>query len=79
MGEPIVLVVRRGADRRFEALKDQAAKLDVKVVWDRREGARRRQNETPTPDRRQGDRRQPTSPTWDLADFCVAVRSRSTK
>jgi hypothetical protein len=79
MGEPIVLVVRRGADRRFEALKNQSAKLDVKVVWDRRQEARRRRNETSTLDRRRGDRRKPLSTTWDLADFCVAVPSRSTK
>ena len=79
MGEPIVLVVRRGADRRYEALKNQAAKLDVKIVWDRREGSRRRRTDTPMPDRRRGERRQPASTTWDLADFCVAVPSRSTK
>jgi hypothetical protein len=79
MGEPIVLVVRRGADRRFEALKNQTAQLDVKIVWDRRERARRRQNDTPQPERRRGDRRQPQSCTWDLADFCVAVPSRSTE
>jgi hypothetical protein len=75
MSEPIVLFVRRGAERRFEALKRKTSQLDVQVVWDRRERARRAASTDITPNRRKSDRRQPASATWQIADFSVAVPS----
>ena len=79
MSEPIVLFVRRGAERRFAALERQTSKLDVKVVWDRRERPRRTTNAESANERRRGERRQAASSTWQLADFCVAVPSSSKK
>jgi hypothetical protein len=79
MSEPIVLFVRRGAERRFAALESKTAKMDVKVVWDRRERPRRTANTESVQERRRADRRQPASSTWQLADFCVAVPTSSKK
>lgn len=76
MSDPIVLFVRRGAERRFEALKRKTSSLDVKVVWDRREQPRRTSAVAAIQERRRSDRRQPASTTWQLADFSVAVPSR---
>jgi hypothetical protein len=76
MSDPIVLFVRRGAERRFEALKRKTSSLDVKVVWDRREQPRRTAAVAAIGERRRSDRRQPASATWQLADFCVAVPTR---
>lgn len=67
----VAIVVRRGAVRRFERLKQQAAALPVTVSWDRREAERRAAAE-PSPDnRRNADRRQSSSFTWELSDFLV--------
>jgi hypothetical protein len=77
MSEPIVLVVRRGALRRYDALKRKASDLQqVEVIWDRREQSRRRAASAPEAERRVADRRQPSSFTWKTADFVVAVPSR---
>src|SRR5262249_34437032 len=68
------ILVRRGAQRRFEALKDQTAELPVVISWDRRRADRRiKQNpamQVPR-DRRGADRRQTPPFTWELADFVV--------
>jgi hypothetical protein len=79
MSEPIVLVVKRGAQRRFEALKRQTSDLQVEVIWDRRSRSRRSARSTPATERRSSERRQPQSFTWNAADFTVAVPSRSAK
>ena len=73
MSDPILLVVRRGALRRFDVLKRKTAQLDVRVIWDRREAARRGQGAQAIPDRRQGDRRRQRPYTWETADFTVVV------
>lgn len=79
MSDPIVLVVRRGAERRFEALKNRTSQLNVEIVWDRRERPRRAQAAAAVPDRRRAERRRNASDTWEIADFCVAVPPRSEK
>jgi hypothetical protein len=75
--QPVRLFVRRGADKRFQELKEKTADLDVVVSWDRREGERR---STPVPvsgERRKQDRRRQPGFTWDTADFAVVVSSAS--
>ena len=69
--KPIRMVVRRGALRRFEALKKQTAHLPVIVSWDRRQGERRNVAGDIARERRRTDRRQQPAFTWDLADFVV--------
>lgn len=71
---PIRLFVRRGAIRRFDALKRDTAQLQVDVAWDRREGERRRLQQPVAGERRKGERRRRPSITWDLADFTVAIQ-----
>ena len=65
----IELVVRRGALRRFDKLKQATAALPVNVVWDRRgaepQGSAARPRGTPH------ERRQDPPFTWDAADFVV--------
>jgi hypothetical protein len=68
---PIRMVVRRGAIRRFDALKTRTAELPVDVTWDRRVADRRSSEGETEGGRRQNDRRQKPSFTWDLADFVV--------
>lgn len=75
--EPVRLFVRRGAERRFEKLKEKTANLDVQVEWDRREADRRSENAPVSGDRRKTDRRSQPTFTWDVADFAVVVRSAS--
>jgi hypothetical protein len=76
--EPLEIVVRRGARRRFEKLKTQTSELPVVVTWDRRKTDRRasttRSHRMEVPrDRRASDRRQKPPFTWDLADFVVVT------
>jgi hypothetical protein len=70
---PIDIVVRRGALRRFDKLKEKAAGLPVRLSWDRRVGNRRAAaTASPvTSDRRRTDRRKSPPFTWDAADFVV--------
>jgi hypothetical protein len=63
----IELVVRRGALRRFDKLKQATATLPVKVVWDRR-GAQPADARSPAA---RPERRQDPPFTWDAADFVV--------
>lgn len=70
--KPIRLVVRRGALRRYDALKEKTSHLQVLVSWDRREQERRRRGySTVDVEQRRGERRGEPRPTWDLADFTV--------
>ena len=75
--KPIRMVVRRGALRRFEALKRETADLPVVVCWDRRQRDRRNVSGDIARDRRRTERRQQPSFTWDLADFVVVDESKS--
>ena len=68
---PIELIVRRGALRRFDKLKQATAELPVKLLWDRRTSEGRG---TATPGQHEpehGERRQKPPFTWDVADFLV--------
>jgi hypothetical protein len=73
--QPVRLFVRRGAEKRFQKLKEKTAHLDVVVTWDRREGERRANSTPVSGERRKQDRRQQPRFTWDVADFDVAVNS----
>lgn len=79
MSDSILLVVKRGALRRFDALRRQTSKMQVQVIWDRRSRARRVSDTASTPERRAGDRRQGDAYTWQAADFVVAVPPRCEK
>jgi hypothetical protein len=69
----IQLIVRRGALRRFQKLKEKAANLPVKVSWDRRQGDRRTASAQPNSERRKADRRQKPPFTWEVSDFVVVA------
>jgi hypothetical protein len=66
--EPIEIVVRRGALKRFDALKTRTGELPVVVTWDRRTDDRR---DSAGAARARRDRRRTPPFTWDLADFVV--------
>jgi hypothetical protein len=67
------IVVRAGAIDRFAALRAAFAPDGVQVVWDRRQGDRRRPAVDPAPgtERRRSDRRSTVPPSWVLLDFLV--------
>jgi hypothetical protein len=71
--DAIEIVVRRGAIRRFDALKTRTSELPVVVTWDRRTNQRRDDPEATSAkrDRQQAERRRKPPFTWDLADFVV--------
>ena len=72
--EPLEIVVRRGASKRFEALRGKTSELPVVVTWDRRNTDRRGSSKPSMQvprDRRATDRRQDPPFTWELADFVV--------
>jgi len=78
--EPIEIVVRRGAIRRFDALKTRTSELPVVVTWDRRTDERRDDDATDAKGNgRQADRRRKPPFTWDLADFVVVEPAKSRK
>jgi len=76
--QAIEIVVRRGAIRRFDALKTRTAELPVVFTWDRRTDDRRDDtaDNDGDADRRQADRRRKPPFTWDLADFVVVEPKR---
>src|SRR2546426_4516231 len=77
----IEIVVRRGAMRRFDALKTRTSDLPVVVTWDRRTDQRRDAAAAAgvARDRRQSERRQKPPFTWDLADFVVVEPTKRQK
>lgn len=77
--KPVRLIVRRGAQRRYEQLKHKTADMQVDVTWDRREGDRRQTPAAADSERRKSDRRQHEPFTWQSADFVVVVDSTSRK
>jgi hypothetical protein len=78
--ETIEIVVRRGAMRRFDALKTRTSDLPVVVTWDRRLDERRDDDKSASRDGRPAERRRKPPFTWDLADFVVVepVKPRKT-
>jgi len=79
--DAIEIVVRRGAIRRFDALKTRTSELPVVVTWDRRTNERRDKDEATGAKRkgRQADRRRKPPFTWDLADFVVVEPVKARK
>ncbi|HUE86388.1 MAG TPA: hypothetical protein VMO26_09950 [Vicinamibacterales bacterium] len=75
--EPILLIVRRGALRRFAALERKTSHLDVKVIWDRRQRTRRQAAGVMRHELRAAERRAPQPPSWQLADFTISVPKAS--
>jgi len=73
-----VLVVRRGATRRYRALKARGKKLALTVVWDRRQRERRKSTgqKGRADERRRAERRQPLPFSWEVADFLLALPGR---
>ena len=66
------IVVRRGALKRFDSMKQKVEGLPVNLVWDRRVGGERREDAARVEgERRKSDRRQDPPFTWSLADFVV--------
>jgi hypothetical protein len=75
----VEIVVRRGALRRFDALKTKTGELPVVVTWDRRTDDRRNAAAALRRERRQTDRRRTPPFTWDLADFVVVEPAATAK
>lgn len=69
--KPIGIVVRRGALRRFDALKRKTADLPVVLSWDRRTNDRGTSGEPAPVELPSGDRRKKPPFTWEAADFVV--------
>jgi len=77
----IEIVVRRGALRRFDALKTKTGELPVVLTWDRRTDDRRDGGAAARTkaERRYEDRRRTPPFTWDLADFVVVEPTKGNK
>jgi len=81
---PIELIVRRGALRRFDKLKQATKTLPVNVIWDRRTAGSNTAKPDGEPEPGFPERRQKTPFTWTAADFVVVegrakTRSRGRK
>ena len=76
--DAIEIVVRRGALRRFDALKTRTSELPVVVTWDRRTDDRRNGSDAEQ-DSADAERRRKPPFTWDLADFVVVEPRRRRK
>ena len=68
--KPVTLVVRRGALRRFDRLKQATQELPAEVIWDRRAEGRGKDPGASGVGPAE-NRRKTTPSTWDLADFVV--------
>ena len=69
--KPVGMIVRRGALRRFDALKRKTANLPVVVSWDRRLANGRDAQEPRTGSAKKRERRRKPPFTWEVADFVV--------
>jgi hypothetical protein len=76
--KPVTLVVRRGALRRFDRLKQATRELPAEVIWDRRAEARGADPGANVVEPKE-NRRKATPSTWDLADFVVTENGSRTK
>ena len=71
--QPALAVVRRGEAELFEMLQGHLNALNLgQVIWDRREGERRREPAASPRERRRQDRRRARPPTWDTLGFLVS-------
>jgi hypothetical protein len=78
--DAVEIIVRRGALRRFDALKTKTGELPVVVTWDRRLDDRRGVAAAKgKPERRYKDRRRTPPFTWELADFVVVEPTKGQK
>jgi hypothetical protein len=75
---PVTLVVRRGALRRFDRLKQATQELPAEVIWDRRAEGRGADPAATEVDPAK-NRRKATPSTWDLADFVVTENGSRAK
>ncbi|MCA1583215.1 MAG: hypothetical protein LC791_00090 [Acidobacteria bacterium] len=69
--ESVTLIVRRGAQRRFDKLAEATKDLPATVSWDRRHGERRTASHKVEQERRKTERRRTPPFTWQVADFVV--------
>ena len=69
--KPVRLIVRRGAQRRYDALQAKTKDLPVEVSWDRRKDDPEEGLARPPA----VERRQEPPFTWEVADFVVAPDS----
>jgi hypothetical protein len=75
VGEPKLVIVRRGHFATFELLtRSFADDSSVQIIWDRRMGERRRSVEGPGNGerRRSSDRRRTPPPQWGQLNYMVA-------
>ena len=70
----LVFVVRRGALRRFDRLKQAATDLPVDVIWDRRTSQHAPKDGPHQARRMLTERRKQPSFTWTTADFVVVEK-----
>jgi hypothetical protein len=76
----VEIIVRRGALRRFDALKTKTGELPVVLTWDRRLDDRRdRGTAAAKSERDYKDRRRTPPFTWELADFVVVEPTKRQK
>ena len=68
---PLRIFVRRGAIRRFNLLKRDAAGLPVSVEWDRRQRDRRPASTPADAEQPHSERRSDPPFTWTTAEFVV--------
>jgi len=73
----VTLVVRRGALRRFDRLKQATRELPAEVIWDRRAEGRGAAGDSGVEPKQ--NRRKATPSTWGLADFVVSEDGSRTK
>ena len=72
---PVVeLIVRRGALRRFDKLKQATGDLPVNLSWDRRCRDRRLSGNVTERERRRMERRKKPPFTWEVADFVLVEK-----
>ena len=74
----MTLVVRRGALRRFDRLKQATQELPAEVIWDRR-AAGRGADPGESGVGPAENRRKATPSTWDLADFVIVASAGGQK
>jgi hypothetical protein len=79
MGEPKLVIVRRGHFATFELLtRSFADDPSVQIIWDRRMGERRQSTAGPgNGERRGNDRRRTPPPQWGQLNYMVAPEGTS--
>ena len=70
-----LMVVQRGDQDRFRFLSSTFRDRPVDIVWDRRDGERRKAGDGTPSDRRAGDRRNAPPSSWVNLGFLVAKRA----